>query len=170
MGSPSFSPDTEDRPGHRASGAVFCAAGGPSGSRRRWPPGTGSEPERHPRKQVWARPWPADRSSRSAAPTQGRPYWPLLSNLGRPRDGPALPHWTDGRHLAAPRLNLSRRQSATTAGALTDHARVCLVPPPQASATLSVPSTRASRDGQPVTTTPEPSAREAACIRGGFKR
>lgn len=32
--------------------------------------------------------------------------------------------------------NLSRRQPATTAGAPTDHARVCLVAPPPASATL----------------------------------
>lgn len=32
--------------------------------------------------------------------------------------------------------NLSRRQSATTAGAPTDQARVCLAAPPLASATL----------------------------------
>jgi hypothetical protein len=33
--------------------------------------------------------------------------------------------------------NLSRRQSATTASAPNDHARVCLAVPPPASATLS---------------------------------
>lgn len=44
--------------------------------------------------------------------------------------------------------NLSRRQSATTAGALTDQARVCLVAPPPESATLLMPSTRVSRDGR----------------------
>jgi hypothetical protein len=32
--------------------------------------------------------------------------------------------------------NLSRRQSATRAGAPTDHARACLAEPPPASATL----------------------------------
>lgn len=39
-------------------------------------------------------------------------------------------------------LNLSRRQPATTAGAPTDHARVCLAAPQRASATLPVTSTR----------------------------
>lgn len=37
-----------------------------------------------------------------------------------------------------PRLNLRRRQSTTTVGALTDHARVCLAAPPPALATLPV--------------------------------
>ena len=37
----------------------------------------------------------------------------------------------------AARLSLSRRQSATTQGAPTDQARVCLAAPPPASATLS---------------------------------
>lgn len=48
--------------------------------------------------------------------------------------------------------NLNRRQSATMAGTPTDHARVCLVAPPPASAMLPVPSTRASADGQRLTT------------------
>lgn len=52
--------------------------------------------------------------------------------------------------------NLSRRQSATMVGALTDHARVCLAVPPPASATLLMPSTRASHDGRPVTTARTP--------------
>jgi hypothetical protein len=40
--------------------------------------------------------------------------------------------------------NLSRGQPATTAGASTDQARVCLAVPPPVSTTLPVPSTRAS--------------------------
>lgn len=47
--------------------------------------------------------------------------------------------------LDAPPLNLGRRQSTTTAGAPTDHARVCLAAPPPASITLFVPSTRVIR-------------------------
>jgi hypothetical protein len=39
------------------------------------------------------------------------------------------------RHLVS-RLSLSRRQSATTVGASTDQARVCLDAPPLASAML----------------------------------
>lgn len=62
--------------------------------------------------------------------------------------------------------NLSRRQSATTAGASTDPARVCLAAPPPTFTTLSVPSTRGSRDGRHVAAVPEPSAWEAAVIRG----
>lgn len=58
--------------------------------------------------------------------------------------------------------DLSRRQSATTAGAPTDKARVCLAVPPSASTTLSIPSTRASYDGRNVLMVPEPSAWEAA--------
>jgi hypothetical protein len=42
--------------------------------------------------------------------------------------------------------NLSRRQSAMTARAPTGQVRACLTAPPPASATLAVPSTRASRD------------------------
>jgi hypothetical protein len=48
--------------------------------------------------------------------------------------------------------NLSRRQSATMAGAPTNHARVCLAAPPPASATLLVSSTGASGEGRPVVT------------------
>lgn len=59
------------------------------------------------------------------------------------------------------RLSLSRRQSATAAGAPTDHARVCLAAPPPASGTLPMPSIRAPHGGRPATTPPEPSAREA---------
>lgn len=64
----------------------------------------------------------------------------------------------------APRPNLSRRQSATMVGASTDHARVCLVVPPPASAALLVLSTRASHDGRPVTTMPESSTWEARVL------
>lgn len=46
--------------------------------------------------------------------------------------------------------NLSRRQSATTTGAPTDQARVCLAAPPPASTTLPALSTRASHDGRRV--------------------
>lgn len=60
--------------------------------------------------------------------------------------------------------NLSRRQSATTAGAPTGQARVCLAAPPPASATLPVPSIRASRNGRHMLTAPEPSAWEAWVI------
>lgn len=46
--------------------------------------------------------------------------------------------------------NLSRRQSATTVGAPTDQARVCLAAPPPASATLSVCGVhQTGRDGRP---------------------
>ena len=48
--------------------------------------------------------------------------------------------------------NLSRRQSATTAGAPTDQARVCLAVPPTTLATPPVPPTRASRDGRHMST------------------
>jgi hypothetical protein len=45
--------------------------------------------------------------------------------------------------------NLSRRQSATTAGAPTDQARVCLAAPPPASTTLpACVVDQRSRDGQ----------------------
>ena len=51
------------------------------------------------------------------------------------------------------RTSLSRRQSATVAGASTDQARVCLAVPPLASATLVVvSSTRASRDDRTAIT------------------
>lgn len=52
----------------------------------------------------------------------------------------------------------SRRQSATTAGAPTEQARVCLAAPPPASTTLLVSSIRASRGGRHVKSVPEPSA------------
>jgi len=48
--------------------------------------------------------------------------------------------------------NLSRRLPATTTGALTDQARVCLAAPPPTFATLSVLSTRAGHDGRHVLT------------------
>lgn len=51
--------------------------------------------------------------------------------------------------------NPSRRQSATTAGAPTEQARVRLAAPPPTFTTLPVASTRASRDGRPVKTTSE---------------
>lgn len=94
-------------------------------------------------------------------------HWPLSSGLGRPRDGPASAHSADGRHFDMTRLNLSRRQSATMAGAPTDHARVCLAAPPPASATLILPLNRASCDGHIVITAPEPSAVELPVIREG---
>lgn len=86
-------------------------------------------------------------------------HWPPSSSLGRPRDGPALMPSADVDTFDTPRLNLSRRQSATTAGAPIDYARVCLAPPPRTSAMLSVPSTTASRDGRPVTRALEPDHR-----------
>lgn len=57
--------------------------------------------------------------------------------------------------------NLSRRQSATMAGAPTNQARVCLAAPPPASTTLPVPSNRASHDSRHVMMLPAPSAWEA---------
>jgi hypothetical protein len=66
--------------------------------------------------------------------------------------------------------NLSRRQSATTAGAPTDQARVCLAAPPPVFTPLPVPSTRARHDGRRVTAIPEPSVWEAAIICGRFDR
>jgi hypothetical protein len=48
--------------------------------------------------------------------------------------------------------NLSRRQSATVAGAPTDQARVCLAVPPPAFTTLPVPSIREGRDCRHVMT------------------
>lgn len=62
--------------------------------------------------------------------------WPRMSAEGWARGGPYP----------------SRRQSATTARAPNDHARVCLAAPPPASTTLPVPSTRASHDGRLATT------------------
>lgn len=56
------------------------------------------------------------------------------------------------RRAADPRLNLSRRKSATTAGPSNDQARVCPAVPPPGLATLLMPSTRASRGGRRVTT------------------
>ena len=56
-------------------------------------------------------------------------HWPLSSNLGRPGDGPTLAPSDDGRHFDMTRLHLSRRQSATMAGAPTDHARLCPLHP-----------------------------------------
>lgn len=78
-------------------------------------------------------------------------HWPLSSDVGRPRDGPALVRSTDdGGAFDVARLNPSRRQSATVEGQPTDPARVCLAAPPPASATMLLPSTRASTDGRPV--------------------
>lgn len=62
--------------------------------------------------------------------------------------------------------NLSRRKSATTAGALTDHARVCLAVPPPASATLPVPSIRASRTGRAVGHLVSAAPHSIPCVRG----
>lgn len=90
-------------------------------------------------------------------------HWPLSSGPGRPRDGPARS--ADGWHLRWPRVNLSRRQSATTASAPTGHARVRLAAPPPSSATLPMPSTGACRDGRHMATTPEPSAWEGWVFR-----
>jgi hypothetical protein len=88
----------------------------------------------------------------------GGRHRPLWSDLGRARDGPALSgdesHSADGEDFDVARLKHSRRKSATTAGALTDQARVCLAAPPPSSATLSVPSTRATHDGWPVAAVP----------------
>jgi hypothetical protein len=65
--------------------------------------------------------------------------------------------------------NLSRRQSATTVGAPTDQARVCLAAPPPAFTTLPATSTRASYDGWHVRTVPEPSVWEAEVIWGSLR-
>ncbi len=59
-------------------------------------------------------------------------HWPLLSGVGRPRDGPAAARSADGKHLDAPCLNLNRRQSAKTMGQPPLQARVCLAVPPLA--------------------------------------
>jgi hypothetical protein len=53
--------------------------------------------------------------------------------------------------------NLSRRQSATAAGAPTDQARVCLATPPPASTTLPVLSTKTNHDVRHILTALEPS-------------
>lgn len=94
---------------------------------------------------------------------------PSLAVVERPRTAQRRPQLCRTRLTAstvdASRLNLNRRQSATTAGAPTDHARVCLAVPRPASATLPVPSTRAGHDGRPVTRMPDPSAWEAQVIR-----
>lgn len=58
--------------------------------------------------------------------------------------------------------SLSRRKSATTAGAPTGQARVCLAVPRLASTTLPVSSTRARHGGRHVMMAPEPLAWEAA--------
>jgi hypothetical protein len=88
---------------------------------------------------------------------------PLLSGCGRPRDGPALARSAGGQH---PRCDLSGRQPPTVShDAELRTPTVCIAPPPLVSATLLAPSTRASRDCQPVTTMPEPSAWGAAIIR-----
>lgn len=99
-------------------------------------------------------------------------WWSSLVVIGHCRaawDGPGTARLRHTRLAAdtldAPRLNLSRRQSAMTAGAPTDQARVCLAAPPQASATLPLPSTTASPDGEPAMTLPEPSAREARVLQ-----
>jgi hypothetical protein len=89
-------------------------------------------------------------------------------------DGPETAQLCRARLTAGPfdtpRLNLSRRQSAPIAETPTDHARVCLAAPPPASATLLMPSTRASTDGRPVTKVLESSAWEAEIIRGSLWR
>lgn len=61
--------------------------------------------------------------------------------------------------FAAPSPNLSRRQPATTVGARSDHARVCLAAPSPASATLPMSSARASHGGWPGVTMPQPTRR-----------
>lgn len=88
-------------------------------------------------------------------------HWPLLSNLGRPRDGPALPHLTDVRCLQSA---LPEPQPTTVShdGGHADRpgARV-----PRCTPTaLPAPSTRASYDGQHVLTVFEPSPWEAQVI------
>ena len=84
--------------------------------------------------------------------------WPLPSGLGRPRDGPDLPHSLGGRH---PRCAPSEPQATTASndGGCADRLRT-LVPrcTPPALATAPMPSTRASHHGRAATTTPEPSA------------
>lgn len=78
--------------------------------------------------------------------------WSSLAAVERPRTAQLQRAWLTASALDAPRPNLSRRQSATTAGAPTDQARVCLAAPSPASAKLPMPSTRVSHDGQAITT------------------
>lgn len=93
--------------------------------------------------------------------------WSSLATVERPRTAQGRPSFAallGGRHpRCAPSMrpvpNLSRRQPATTVGAPTDQARVCLAAPPPALATLPMPSPRASHDGRAATTMPEPSGK-----------
>lgn len=75
------------------------------------------------------------------------------------------PRFRAGVHCTAGSLNLGPRQSATTAGAPADQARVGLAVPPLASAALSgFVANRGERDGQSVTTMPKLSAWEARVL------
>lgn len=92
-------------------------------------------------------------------------HWPLSSGLGRPIDGPALPHSTDGRR---PRCAPSEPQPTTVSpnGGRADRSRTResrYTPANLSHAALS--SIRGSRDARPVAATPEPTAGEAVRIR-----
>lgn len=88
-------------------------------------------------------------------------------DLARKWHGPFVPKHP-GRKLCLGSLSLSRRQSATTAGALTDQARACLAVPPLASATLlddvrqSKPRRR-NRDGETLSKAMTSSFRTLGC-------
>ena len=76
-------------------------------------------------------------------------HWPLLSDVGRPRDGPASPgvglRSSDGRHLrrgpSQPQPTKARHDGASVDRA---GARVLAAPPP-ASATLPIVVDQSSR-------------------------
>lgn len=102
--------------------------------------------------------------------------WQLSCSFAGRRSGRLLDREATVLTVTAPCIwhgcgtNLSRRQPATTTGAPTDQARVCLAAPPPASTTLPALSTRASHDGRHVLTVPYPSAWEAAIICRPFGR
>lgn len=99
---------------------------------------------------------------------------PVTCGFGAWRDAPQLNRQAPSLTVADRCIwhdsgtNLSRRQPATTAGALADQARVCPAAPPRASATLPLPSTGASRDDRPVTTVPKPATWELRALWGGL--